>query len=71
MRVESSGIEWFRKQVIAWTKRNFRDYPWRKTSDPYSILIAEFLLQSTDADKVVPIYEVFRALSYIRKFSDC
>ncbi len=36
-----------------------RDYPWRKTKDPYSILVAEFLLQRTDADTVVPIYKTF------------
>ena len=61
MRVESAEIEWFQKQLISWAKQNLRDYPWRRTSDPYSILIAEFLLQRTDADSVVSIYEVFLA----------
>ncbi len=61
MRVESAEIEWFQKQLISWAKQNLRDYPWRRTSDPYFILIAEFLLQRTDADTIVPIYEVFLA----------
>ena len=59
MRFESVEIKWFRKRLISWAEQNLRDYPWRRTSDPYSLLIAEFLLQRTDADTVVPIYEVF------------
>lgn len=53
------NIEWFRNRLLSWAKQNLRDYPWRRTSDPYSILVAEFLLQRTDADTVVPIYEIF------------
>ncbi len=59
MRVESEVIKWFRERVTSWAEQNLGDYPWRRTSDPYSILIAEILLQRTDADTVVPIYEVF------------
>jgi A/G-specific adenine glycosylase len=36
-----------------------RDFPWRRTKDPYAIFVAEFLLQKTDAAKVVPVYEAF------------
>ena len=59
MRVESAEIEWFRKRLISWAERNLRDYPWRRTTNPYNLLVAEFLLQRTDADRVVPIYEAF------------
>ena len=52
-------IEWFRTRLQSWAEDNLRDYPWRKTKDPYSILVAEFLLQRTDADTVVPIYKAF------------
>ena len=52
-------IDWFRDRLFTWGKQNLRDYPWRKTSNPYDILVAEFLLQKTDADTVVPIYEAF------------
>ena len=55
------NIEWFQKRLISWGEQNLRNYPWRETSDPYSILIAEFLLQRTDAAQVLPIYEVFLA----------
>lgn len=52
-------IEWFRHHLLTWAQHNLRDYPWRTTSNPYSILVAEFLLQKTDADSVLPIYEAF------------
>ena len=57
--IESENIEWFRKRLLRWAEPNLRDYPWRRTTDPYSILVAEFLLQRTDADTVLPIYKVF------------
>ncbi len=53
--------DWFRARLLAWGKQNLRDYPWRITSNPYDIFVAEFLLQKTDADTVVPIYEAFLA----------
>ena len=59
VRVESAELKWFRERLISWAENNLRDYPWRRTCEPYSILIAEFLLQRTNADKVVPIYRVF------------
>ena len=52
-------IEWFRNRLLTWAQQNLRDYSWRRTSNPYNILVAEFLLQRTDADTVVPIYETF------------
>ena len=52
-------IEWFRSQLLTWAKQNLRNYPWRRTSNPYDILVAEFLLQRTDADTVAPIYNTF------------
>jgi A/G-specific adenine glycosylase len=61
MTAELQNIEWFQKQLLDWAKNNLRDYPWRETTDPYFILVAEFLLQRTDADKVKPIYEAFLA----------
>jgi A/G-specific adenine glycosylase len=59
MSVELKNIQWFQQQLLIWAENNLRDYLWRGTKDPYSILVAEFLLQRTDADTVKPIYEVF------------
>jgi len=49
----------FRKKIIKWGKKNFREYPWRKTKDPYKILISEIMLHRTKADQVVPVYNRF------------
>ena len=60
MTIESKrNIKWFQNRLLAWAKDNLRDYPWRKTKDPYSIMVAEVLLQRSDADTVAPIYQVF------------
>lgn len=53
------NIKWFARRLLTWAKYNLRDYPWRRTKDPYYILVAEFLLQRTDADTVLPIYSNF------------
>ena len=53
------NIKWFQDRLLAWAKDNLRDYPWRETSDPYSIMFAEILLQRSDADTVAPIYKIF------------
>lgn len=57
--IPKKQIQWFRKQLLSWSAANLRDFPWRRTSDPYSIFIAEVLLQKTDAATVENIYETF------------
>jgi A/G-specific adenine glycosylase len=37
----------FRDRLLRWYRRNGRDLPWRKTSDPYHILVSEIMLQQT------------------------
>ena len=59
MRESQEKIQWFGDRLLAWAEQNLRNYPWRKTKNPYFILVAEFLLQRTDADTVVPVYETF------------
>ncbi|MBW4497934.1 MAG: A/G-specific adenine glycosylase [Oscillatoria princeps RMCB-10] len=54
-------VKWFRRHLGAWGDRHFRDFPWRRTKDPYAIFVAEFLLQQTNAAKVAPIYQTFVA----------
>ena len=54
-------IQWFRSQLQIWSIANFRDFPWRRTADPYAIFIAELLLQKTDAATAEKIYETFLA----------
>jgi len=46
----------FRRNLLAWYRRNGRDLPWRKTDDPYHILVSEIMLQQTQVDRVLPKY---------------
>jgi A/G-specific adenine glycosylase len=46
----------FRRNLLAWYRRNGRDLPWRKTEDPYHILVSEIMLQQTQVDRVLPKY---------------
>ena len=40
--------------LLAWFSRNGRDLPWRKTRDPYAILVSEVMLQQTQVERVIP-----------------
>src|ERR671914_2628432 len=46
----------FRRRLLAWYRVNGRDLPWRKTTDPYHILVSEVMLQQTQVDRVLPKY---------------
>lgn len=49
----------FVKLLLIWGQQNFREFPWRLTTDPYKILISEVMLHRTQAIQVVPVYENF------------
>jgi A/G-specific adenine glycosylase len=40
--------------LLAWYRESGRDLPWRKTTDPYAILVSEVMLQQTQVDRVIP-----------------
>ena len=42
--------------LLAWFDAHGRDLPWRRTRDPYAILVSEVMLQQTQVDRVVPRY---------------
>jgi A/G-specific adenine glycosylase len=42
--------------LLAWFRQNGRDLPWRRTRDPYAILVSEVMLQQTQVERVVPRY---------------
>jgi A/G-specific adenine glycosylase len=48
-----------RAGLLAWFAANARDLPWRRTREPYRILVSEVMLQQTQVDRVVPYYEAF------------
>ncbi|MHB1297259.1 MAG: A/G-specific adenine glycosylase [Gemmatimonadaceae bacterium] len=49
----------FGKRLRAWYRRNARDLPWRRTRDPYHILISELMLQQTQVSRVLGFYARF------------
>jgi A/G-specific adenine glycosylase len=44
-------------ELLDWYRRNARDLPWRKTRDPYAILVSEVMAQQTQVDRVVLRWE--------------
>jgi A/G-specific adenine glycosylase len=48
-----------RRKLLRWYDKVHRDLPWRRTSDPYAIWIAETMLQQTQVATVVRYYERF------------
>lgn len=53
----------FRRSLLNWYRQNARDLPWRRTSDPYAILVSEFMLQQTPVATVIPYYH-----AWLRRF---
>ncbi len=46
----------FRRGLLAWYDRYRRDLPWRRTRDPYRVLVSEVMLQQTQVERVLPKY---------------
>ena len=49
----------FQLRLLKWYREHGRDLPWRRTSDPYRILVSEVMLQQTQVDRVIPKYHEF------------
>jgi A/G-specific adenine glycosylase len=49
----------FQQRLLGWYAAHRRDLPWRRTDDPYHILVSEIMLQQTQVDRVVPKYHEF------------
>ena len=58
-RMDLTLLRAFQRRLLAWYRRNHRDLPWRKTRDPYKILVSEIMLQQTQVDRVVSKYREF------------
>ena len=53
----------YTKAILKWYADNHRILPWRQTSDPYKIWLAEIILQQTRVTQGLPYY-----LNFIKKF---
>lgn len=55
----------FRKSLTAWFKKSGRDLPWRRTRDPYAILVSEIMLQQTQVATVLDYFQ-----RWMKRFPD-
>ena len=47
----------FQRRVLVWYAAHGRDLPWRRTRDPYAILVSEILSHQTQISRVLPVYD--------------
>ena len=52
-------VDAVRDALVEWYESGHRDYPWRRTDDPYEILVSEVMSQQTQLDRVVSAWEDF------------
>ena len=68
---DKNSMRYFRAKIQTWYDKNKRIYPWRKTRDPFKVLIAEMMLRRTKADQVKPVYErLFKEYPDVKALSD-
>ncbi len=59
-----------RKALLKWYDANARDLPWRRSRDPYAILVSELMLQQTQVKTALPYYERFlKRFSTVKKLA--
>lgn len=55
--IAGDRVRSFRRTVLTYWKQNGRhELPWRKTRDPYAILVSEIMLQQTQVERVIPYF---------------
>lgn len=54
--ISEGDINKFHRKIFHFYLKNKRDLPWRKTKDPYKILVSEFMLQQTQVSRVIDYY---------------
>lgn len=55
----AANAQAFRRKLLRWWSRAARDLPWRRTRDPYRVLVSEFMLQQTQVSRVEEYYPRF------------
>jgi len=58
-KLDPTALKSFGTKLRAWYRRNARDLPWRKTRDPYAILVSELMLQQTQVSRVLDFWTRF------------
>jgi A/G-specific adenine glycosylase len=63
MAAAPDHVDALRAALLRWYAGARRDLPWRRTTDPYAILVSEVMLQQTQVARVVPRY-----LAWLRRW---
>jgi len=63
--LETSSLKAIRTALLRWYKKHGRDLPWRRTRDPYAIMVSEIMLQQTQVATVIPYFE-----RWMKRFPD-
>ena len=48
-----------KRRLLRWYGQSARNLPWRRTRDPYAVLVSEVMLQQTQVSRVLPAYTAF------------
>jgi len=63
--ISKQNIREFHRSLHGWFRKKGRGLPWRRTRDPYAVLVSEFMLQQTTVAAVIPFYE-----RWMKRFPD-
>lgn len=61
LELDPAQLRRFGSKLRAWYRRHARDLPWRRTRDPYAILVSELMLQQTQVSRVLDYWARFLA----------
>jgi A/G-specific adenine glycosylase len=59
IELDPARLREFSRRLRTWFRKHGRDLPWRRTRDPYRVLVSELMLQQTQVSRVVDYYERF------------
>lgn len=54
LQPEAARTRRFQRQLVLWYGMHSRDLPWRRTRDPYAVLVSELMLQQTQVSRALP-----------------
>lgn len=58
---DGSALARVRAALLAWYAADHRDFPWRRTTNPYAVLVSEVMLQQTQASRIAERFPIFMA----------
>jgi A/G-specific adenine glycosylase len=56
---DGAALARVRSSLLSWYATDHRDFPWRRTTDPYAVMVSEVMLQQTQASRVAERFPTF------------